>query len=219
MLNIVEKFITISGEAPIIGQPVYLIRFSNCNLNCNYCDTPYKNEVNYAFSKKEMINDILLAVQGYPDIKVLFTGGEPLLSERNDILMSIIEELKDIDFYIETNGSILLDNYELANCFYVVDWKSPSSGENISFCKDNLMQLRSNNDCIKFVVSRNDLEWVKDSIKTINKINPSLNLFISAQSGKINLEELADFILKNRLPLNISIQLHKYIWPKIERGV
>jgi 7-carboxy-7-deazaguanine synthase len=219
MLNIVEKFISISGEAPIMGHPVYLIRFSNCNLKCIYSDTLYKNEINVSLSKDEMINDILLTLRNYPGLKVLFTGGEPLLGERKDIIMSIIQKLKDVDFYIETNGSIKLESNDLANCHYVVDWKSPSSGENESFCIDNLDKLNYKNDCIKFVVSRDDLEWVKESVKFINKTNPFLNLFISGQSGKINLEELADFILKNRLPLKISIQLHKYIWPKIERGV
>jgi 7-carboxy-7-deazaguanine synthase len=219
MLNIVEKFITISGEAPIIGEPVYLIRFSKCNLNCSYCDTPFKDEVNDYFSREELIEDILLVTEDYPEIKVLFTGGEPLLDERKETLMSIIEEMKDIDFYIETNGSIPLENFSLANCYYVVDWKSPSSAENESFCIDNLKNFRLNNDCIKFVVAKNDFDWVRESIKFINKINPFLKIYISCQSDKLSLEELANFVLKNRLPVKISIQLHKYIWPNIERGV
>jgi 7-carboxy-7-deazaguanine synthase len=175
--------------------------------------------VNDYFSREELIEDILQVTEDYPEIKVLFTGGEPLLDERKEILMSIIEEMKDIDFYIETNGSIPLDNFSLANCYYVVDWKSPSSGENESFCLENIKKLRLNNDCIKFVVSKDDLEWVKEAIKIINKVNPFLKLFISCQSNNLTLEELANFVLKNRLPVKISIQLHKYIWPNIERGV
>src|SRR4030042_2813519 len=106
MLNIIEKYITISGEAPIIGYPVYLIRFSSCNLNCSYCDTKYKDEINFSFTEDELIDDINNAIKVNPFLNVLLTGGEPLLDEREDKILNIIKKFKKINFYIETNGSI-----------------------------------------------------------------------------------------------------------------
>ena len=219
MLEVVEKYITIGGEAPLIGFPIYLFRFSYCNLDCVYCDTPYKNEINYNFSIKELSGDISNKIKQYSDLKILFTGGEPLLEERQQKLLSIIKDLKNIDFYIETNGSIKIKNFKLSNCFFIIDWKSPSSGFADTFCMENLKFLRIEKDCIKFVVNKNDFEWVKEAVKIIKKINPFIPLYISPQIKKITLEEIADFILKNKLPLRLSFQLHKYIWPEKTRGV
>jgi len=221
MFDIVERFVTISGEAPIAGEPIYLIRFTGCNLDCSYCDTDYKDELNETVSCEELKNDIIEKINEYPELKILFTGGEPLLEERQDELLKIIDELKYINFYIETNGSIFITDFNLPNCHYIVDWKSPSSGQNEEkdFCIENLKSLRIEEDCIKFVIDSLDCEWLKDVIKIIERVNPFLPLYVSPQWGKINLEDLADFILRNKLPLKLSLQLHKIIWETSKRGV
>ncbi|MCK4798382.1 MAG: radical SAM protein [Spirochaetes bacterium] len=218
MIELVEKYITIGGEASLLGIPIYLFRFKGCNLDCSYCDTPYKNEVNDYFTVRELADDILHKVKQYPELKILFTGGEPLLGNRQNELLSIISDLENIDFYIETNGSISIENIELTNCFYIVDWKSPSSGFPDSFCADNLKKMRIENDCIKFIINKDDFAWVKEVVKIIQKVNPFIPLYITPQWGKMELVELSDFILTNRLPLKLSIQLHKYIWKDSKRG-
>lgn len=219
MFELVEKFITIGGEAPLIGIPIYLVRFSGCNLDCIYCDTPYKNEVNDNYTSKELMDDISNKIKEYTDLKVLFTGGEPFLENRQEELLKIIFELENIDFYIETNGSINLHDFNLKNCYYVLDWKSPSSNFNDTFIVENLNKLRIEKDCVKFIINATDFEWLKDAIKLVQKINPFIPLYVSPQYGKLSLEETADFILKNRLPLKLSFQLHKIIWPNKDRGI
>ncbi|OHD17081.1 MAG: hypothetical protein A2086_06270 [Spirochaetes bacterium GWD1_27_9] len=219
MLEIVEKFITISGEAPTIGEPIFLIRLSGCNLTCSYCDTTYNNEVNEYISSDNLKNEIIENVQDFPELKVLFTGGEPLLKERQEDIFAIINDLKYINFYIETNGSVPITNFTLPNCYFVADWKSPTSKNEIDFYLDNLKHFRIDKDCIKFVVSKDDLHWLKTKISHINKINPFLPLYVSPQFNKITLEEIADFIIKNKLPLKMSFQFHKIIWPLKDRGV
>ena len=218
MFEIVEKFVTISGEQPIIGEPVYLIRLSDCNLNCTYCDTKYKSEVNDVYKTHELKDDILRAYEDYPDIKILFTGGEPLYKGRESLITSIANDLDYINFYVETNGSIKISNFESDNIFYVVDWKTPSSSYENSFVLDNLKNMRIKNDCIKFVVDYNDLDWVKEKLDVISKINPFVDVYLSPQWGKIDLKTLAEFIINNKLPVKYSIQLHKIIWGDI-RGV
>jgi 7-carboxy-7-deazaguanine synthase len=219
MLDIVEKFITIGGEAPLLGAPIFLIRFSNCNLNCGYCDTPYRNEINERFSLNELIEIINDTVKQFPELKILFTGGEPLLDDRQNELIEIIRQLDNVDFYIETNGSIMLENFSLNNCYYIADWKSPSSGSNDSFEMENLKKFRIDKDCIKFIIDQNDFDWVKDKIKFIQKINPFLPLFLSPEWDKLKLDELSNFIIKNKLPVKLSFQLHKFIWNDKKRGV
>ncbi len=221
MLEIVEKFITISGEAPTMGEPIYIIRFSHCNINCSYCDTFQKDEVNELLSRDELINNIIEVTKDYPRLKVLFTGGEPLLNERQDDIISIATQLSNIDFYVETNGTIKIKNFSLPNLYYVVDWKAPSSLTEIraDFCLDNLKYMRAKTDIIKCVVASSDFDWLIDKIKTRDKVNPLIKLYISPQFNKISLKELASFILKNRLDINISIQLHKLIWGDEKEGI
>jgi 7-carboxy-7-deazaguanine synthase len=218
MFEIVEKFVTLSGEAPITGHPVYLIRFSGCNLDCSYCDTPYKNEVNFTCTKDQLIADINNQLKISNSLFVLLTGGEPLMPSRYEKIIYVIKKLKKIDFYIETNGSVLIKKQHLKNCHYVMDWKSLSSGETKSFCMENLKRLNKK-DCLKIVVSSNDLEWFKNTIDTIKNINKKIPIYVSPQYGSINLEILSDYIIKNNLPVTLSLQIHKIIWKNRERGV
>jgi 7-carboxy-7-deazaguanine synthase len=219
MLELIEKITTIGGEAPLIGMPIYLIRFTGCNLNCTYCDTEYKNEINDQFTPKELIDDIFMKMKEFPDLKILFTGGEPLLGDRQNQLLNIISELENIDFYIETNGSIEITNFNLSNCYYIIDWKTPSSGYNETFFIENLKKLRIDKDCIKFVINSDDFDWLKKAIKIIQEINPFITLYISPQSQKLSLQDAADFIIKNKLPVRLSFQFHKIIWPNKNKGI
>jgi len=212
MLEIVEKLITISGEAPTMGIPIYLIRFSHCNLNCSYCDTPQKNIVNNIISREELVNDIKENVKNYQRLNVLFTGGEPLLNDRQLDIIKIAEELDYINFYIETNGTIEIKNFNLQNLYYVVDWKAPSSITNRDFCLNNLKYMRPEKDIIKCVIVASDFDWLMGIIKLKETINSNVKLYVSPQTDGLELKELASFILMNRLDINISIQLHKLIW-------
>ena len=216
MLNIVERFISISGEAPIIGQPVYFYRFSGCNLNCRYCDTNYKEEVNLELTEDEIIEDIRGEIKNYPILKVIFTGGEPLLGGRQDKLFYIIEKLPEIEFYIETNGAVEIIKSGLSNCHFVCDYKGPVSGECGSFKEINLEKMDPERDCLKFVIAEDDLEWFADKVGEVSR---KLPIYASPVYGKLNLDVLTKFILDRKLPVNISIQLHKIIWPNVDRGV
>jgi 7-carboxy-7-deazaguanine synthase len=219
MLKIVERYLTLGGEAPMSGDPVYIIRFSGCNLSCFYCDTKYNSEENEIISTaklKQIIKDQILQ---YPGLKILFTGGEPLLNDRQHKLISIMKDLPLVDFFIETNGSFPITPEAPSNCHYIVDWKSPSSGEEKSFYRNNIEAIVSDRDCFKFVVNKGDLDWLKDRVSEIKKIYPELPLYVSPQWGDIEFKELADFIIENKLNISLSLQIHKIIWPPELRGV
>jgi 7-carboxy-7-deazaguanine synthase len=219
IFNVKEKYITISGEAPIPGVPVYLIRFSGCNLGCTYCDTPFIDQITYGLTEKEILVDIDQHLKGYPSLKILFTGGEPLACEREDALYTIMDTLQGkTEIYIETNGSIKITSFP-ENTHFVCDWKTPSSGYEKSFKPENLARLRPGNDCIKFVLNREDFDWVKEKIQSAKEVNPLLPLYLSPQWGSLSYRELVEFILKNRLPAAMSIQLHKIIWGSDKEGM
>lgn len=101
--------VSISGEVgPVFsqGSRCIILRFSGCNLTCDYCDTPDTQKVRDCSlrTSDEIIEFIadLYNVTGCAN--VLVTGGEPLLYEQ--CLIDIIEGLPVMNFQIETNGSI-----------------------------------------------------------------------------------------------------------------
>ncbi len=217
--KIVERFFTLSGEAPTAGQPMYLIRFSGCNLNCSYCDTSNRNEINEQLTFTQLSDEIAKVQKEYPGAFILFTGGEPLLNERMQAISQLAAKHCDTLFYVETNGSIFIQDYGKGNLRYVVDWKTTSSGEGESFCTANIKKLRAGLDCIKIVVDKNDLSHVISMIDKIKKYNAGLDIYLSPQTGKIELKDLASFITDNRLDSRLSLQLHKIIWGLDATGV
>lgn len=216
---IVERFFTVSGEAPTAGQPMYLIRFSGCNLNCHYCDTPNRNEIDEQLTFMQLSKEIAESQKKYPSAFVLFTGGEPLLNERMEAISQLAAEHSETLFYVETNGSIFIRDFGKGNLRYVVDWKTPSSGESKSFCVNNIKKLRAGLDCIKIVVDKNDLQYIQSIISEIKKNNAGLDIYLSPQTGKIELKDLASFIIENHLDTRLSLQLHKIIWGIDAKGV
>lgn len=216
--DIIEKYLTINGEAPSAGDPVFLIRFSCCNMSCFYCDTKYKDEINERLTIEALEMEIVSMVNQYPGVSILLTGGEPLLGIRKEMIVELIKNNPTIKFFIETNGSIDITGLQFPNCFLVLDWKTPSSGFKNSFIENNISLLRKEKDCIKFVVSDSDLAVVRENISRIKKINSTINIYLSPQWGKISLEVLSDFILTNKLNVSLSLQYHKIIWGD-RRGV
>lgn len=216
---VAERFFTLSGEAPTAGQPMYLIRFSGCNLNCSYCDTPNRNEINERLTFTQLSDEIANAHKEYPGAFVLFTGGEPLLKERIEAISQLAAEHSETVFYVETNGSVPIRDFNKGNLRYVADWKTPSSGEGKSFCMNNMGKLRAGLDCIKIVVDKTDLPHVLPIIDEIKKNNAGLDIYLSPQTGKIEPKELASFIIENRLDVGLSLQIHKIIWGIDAKGV
>ncbi len=218
MLEIVERFITLSGEAPNPGAPILLIRFTGCNLSCAYCDTLYKDEINETVSVQELEAMIRQETTRYPRLSVLFTGGEPLWKDRAVSLLTIAHAMPTIHFYVETNGSCLIPDTDSENIHFVVDIKTPSSGYADSFLTDNLPRMRAGRDCVKFVTAHDDKAWVVERVRAIHAQYPLLPLYISPQWDTMTPAECAAFIIDNTLPVSLSLQMHKVIWGE-KRGV
>jgi len=99
-----EIFSSIQGEGKLIGRRQVFVRFSGCNLQCNYCDTPQGLDPTKgsSFSEEQLFNSINNLIT--PDFhSVSLTGGEPLLHA--DFIKSFLEKY-DFDCLLETNGSL-----------------------------------------------------------------------------------------------------------------
>jgi len=213
MLNISEIFCSIQGESTYTGLPCIFIRFAGCNLRCDYCDTTYSYESEINLS----INDIITKVKEYDPVKLVeITGGEPLLQSE---VYQLFESLHKNGYTIllETNGSISLKNVP-EYVIKIVDVKCPGSGEENSFQLENLEYINKEKDEIKFVLSYNfDYNWAKDFMNKF-KLN-DYEILLSPVSEKLEPQDLAKWIIEDKLPVRMQLQLHKIIWDKDKREV
>lgn len=216
-MRVVEKFVSINGEGLRSGELAVFIRFANCNLRCSYCDTKY-SFINPIYTE-ESIDELVKYVKSTGVKNVTLTGGEPLI--QNEIKELMIE-LSNIGnrIEIETNGSINIAPYlNIPNVTFTLDYKLKGSGMEKYMDLTNYDLLRKN-DVIKFVVSDyDDLEKTKEIIKKYDLINKA-NCLISPVWGRIEFEEIVNFLKDNKLnDVRMQLQIHKIIWDKDKRGV
>lgn len=216
-MRVVEKFVSINGEGLRSGELAVFIRFANCNLRCSYCDTKY-SFINPIYTE-ESIDELVKYVKSTGVKNVTLTGGEPLI--QNEIKELMIE-LSNIGnrIEIETNGSINIAPYlNIPNVTFTLDYKLKGSGMEKYMDLTNYDLLRKN-DVIKFVVSDyDDLEKTKEIIKKYDLINKA-NCLISPVWGRIEFEEIVNFLKDNKLnDVKMQLQIHKIIWDKDKIGV
>ncbi|MFN2366510.1 MAG: radical SAM protein [Desulfurivibrionaceae bacterium] len=211
-LEVSELFFSIQGESSYAGQPCVFIRLSGCNLRCRYCDAGYTYEEPGTLKD---IGEILSFAGQYPGFPVEITGGEPLLQEN---VYPLMEELLKAGrkVLLETNGSITLARVP-AGVVKIMDAKCPGSEMHEHLKKQNL-GLLGPGDELKFVLcSRADYEWAA-ALTRKTPLNDAVIIHFSPVPGELDPALLAEWLLEDRLPVRLQLQLHKIIWPGINRG-
>ncbi len=208
-----EIFHSIQGESLYSGLPCIFIRLTGCNMRCRYCDTKYS----YDEGKKTSIEKIIQDIERFNCNLVEITGGEPLLQNNTPLL---IEKLLISGYrvLIETNGS-----FDIAilnkNCIKIVDIKCPSSNESAKNKFSNIGKL-NHLDQLKFVIKdKNDYDFAKAVLKEYNPPIPEGNILFSPVAGVMEPALLAELIVNDGLNVRLQMQMHKIIWPEIDRGV
>ena len=204
-LRITEVFHSLQGEADTAGWPTVFVRLTGCPLRCQYCDTTY------AFQGGEWweLDAILARVREFDTPFVCVTGGEPL-AQRGCI--ELLTRLCDAGFRVslETSGAMPLGDVD-ARVSKVVDVKTPGSGEERRNRYEELSRLRPR-DLVKFVIcSRADYEWSRAKLKELG-VPAGCTVLFSPSHEQLAARELADWLLEDRLPVRLQIQLHKYLW-------
>ena len=212
-LKINEIFYSIQGESLYAGRPCIFIRLSGCNLRCTYCDTRYAWDEGVMMDLREVTKSI----QRFDCRLVEITGGEPLIQEATP---SLAAELIHAGYTVlmETNGSIDIRPLP-ADCIKIMDIKCPSSNEAEKNFLGNIPFLGIN-DQVKFVISDSrDYSFACTIVKNHCRNLPGGNILFSVNTAVLNPQELAAWILKDGLDVRLHMQLHKILWPEIERGV
>jgi 7-carboxy-7-deazaguanine synthase len=212
-INVNEIFHSIQGESLYAGLPCVFVRLSGCNLRCSYCDTRYAREDGIPMEMGE-IED---AVAGFSCRLVEITGGEPLFQAETPMLISRLVSL-GYDVLLETNGSLNMGRVDGA-CIKIMDIKCPSSRESDAFIPENLSFLNPR-DQVKFVIAdEEDYRFAKKTLSRIPSHLPLDHVLFSPVHGKLAPDRLARWMLADRLGVRLHLQLHKIIWPAVERGV
>ena len=204
-LRITEIFFSLQGETSRTGLPTVFIRLTGCPLRCAYCDTAYA----FTGGKSIAIPGILDQVAQYEPRYVTVTGGEPL-AQKNCLML--LKELCDRGYQVslETSGALDIGSVD-PRVVRVVDIKTPDSKEADKNRWENLDLFKSTDE-IKFVLcSEEDYRWAVGILEQHHLAEKCAVLFSPSQ-GQLEARTLAEWILRDRLPVRFQIQLHKILW-------
>jgi 7-carboxy-7-deazaguanine synthase len=226
-LHFIEIYKSIQGESSFAGRPCIFVRLAGCNLRCSWCDSEYTFTGGYKLTDDQVVGEIEKLA---PVRLIEFTGGEPMLQERE--LIPLMERLL-VDGYelmIETSGERPLERVPKA-VHKIVDVKCPASGEGGSFRLTNLEQL-TKRDEVKFVIAnRTDYEFARGFIREHGLaakagsvlLSPAFSKTPSPERSTTNVlldpRELVEWMLADGLDARLSLQIHKYIWEPQKKGV
>jgi len=213
LLTINEIYCSIQGESTYAGRPCVFVRLTACDLRCAWCDTPYA----FTEGRKMDVDEVVAEVArvGCPLVEI--TGGEPLLQ---DDVYPLMERLLagGRTVLVETGGHVSLSRVPGA-VVKIMDVKCPASGESARMCWDNINRLTSR-DQVKFVIQgRGDYEFARDVVGKYALERRCAAVLFSPVHGELAPRDLAAWILADKLPVRLQLQLHKYIWNPDARGV
>ena len=211
-MRVTEIFHSIQGESSFVGQPCVFIRLTGCPLRCAWCDTEYA----FYGGNEQSMEDILGKVESYGCRLVEITGGEPLAqSDAVPLITTLCEQGYDV--LIETSGAIDTAAVD-TRAHVILDVKCPGSGMSDRMHWPNLDRLTMKDEA-KFVLSdRADYEWARQVLEQ-HELATRCTVLMSPVFGSLDPRQLAEWVLADRLPVRLQLQLHKLIWAPDMRGV
>jgi len=220
MLLINEIYPAICGESRFIGRTCTLVRLTGCHIRCVWCDS----EHSFSGGRSLTVPDILAEVRGHGFPTVLVTGGEPLLQAGVVELMSaLLADGRTV--LLETSGALghdkLIPLGQVPKGVHrIVDLKAPGSGISAELIDWEGVADLGVGDEIKIVCAdRDDYEWGREVVVSGDRIPPGPVITFSPVEGTLLPRELAEWILADGLDVCFLIQLHRAVWPEVDRGV
>ena len=205
-IRITEVFLSLQGESNTVGWPTVFVRLTGCPLRCQYCDTAYAFSGGQLREQDELLQEVLSF--GVPRVTV--TGGEPLAQPAVHGLMRALCDA-GLSVSIETSGALDIAEID-ARVVRVVDFKTPDSAESGRNMWRNVDHLAAQ-DQVKFVLcSRADYEWARMKCDEHALSTRVSDVLFSPSFNQLDATELADWIVADRLPVRMQLQLHKLLW-------
>lgn len=204
-LRVTEIFFSLQGESSLAGLPSAFVRLTGCPLRCAWCDTAYAFHGGKAMTVQAILDEVARCGARY----VCVTGGEPLAQKG---CLTLLEALCDAGYSVslETSGALDVSRVD-GRVSRIMDLKAPASGESGRNRWENLAQLSPRDEIKMVLAGESDYDWAKHVLAEhrLERICPVL---FSPVYGKLSPTALADWVLRDRLPVRMQIQLHKLLW-------
>lgn len=213
-LLINELFHSIQGESTHVGRPCFFIRLTGCHLRCVWCDSEYSFHEGTVQTVDECVARAVSSGTGLAEV----TGGEPLLQPA---VYPLLGELADrgLEVLLETSGAVPIDRVD-PRVRRIVDWKCPGSGMAERNKPQVLAALRPGDELKLVLADRSDYEWARAWLgEAAPRIPGGVPVHFSPVFGRLPFDHLAAWILEDRLPVRLNLQIHKWIWDPGKRGV
>ncbi len=204
-LRITEIFLSLQGESSYVGWPTVFVRLTGCPLRCHYCDTAYAFHGGRTMSLEQLVE----TVTAFKVRHVCVTGGEPLAQKP---CANLLQQLCERGYVVslETSGALDIGGID-PRVSRVLDIKTPGSGESDRNRWDNI-ELLTSHDQVKFVLcDRADYDWARRIVDEY-RLSQRCEVLFSPVYQQLVPRELADWILEDRLPVRMQLQLHKLLW-------
>jgi 7-carboxy-7-deazaguanine synthase len=211
-MRVTEIFHSIQGESSFAGQPCVFVRLTGCPLRCTWCDTEYA----FYGGNEHSIEGVLAKVESYGCRLVEITGGEPLAQAD---VFPMITRLCDrgYDVLIETSGAVDTSPVD-PRTHLILDVKCPGSGMSDRMHWPNVARLTGKDEAKFVLADRTDYEWARH-ILAQHELASRCTVLMSPVFGSLEPRQLAEWVLADRLPVRLQLQLHKLIWTPDMRGV
>ena len=204
-LRVTEIFYSLQGEARTVGWPTVFVRLTGCPLRCRYCDTAYA----FHGGERRSLDEIIEEVGTYSPRFLTVTGGEPLAQPA---VLPLLTSLCDRGYEVslETSGALPVQAVD-SRVSVVLDVKTPGSGEVERNLYSNLDHLRAH-DQVKFVIANaEDYDWARATTDRYG-LTGKCDVLFSPVHGELPAQQLADWILRDRIGVRLQVQLHKILW-------
>ncbi len=204
-LRITEIFFSLQGETSRVGLPTVFVRLTGCPLRCTYCDTTYAFSGGLTMS----IAQILDEVRRYHPRYVTVTGGEPLAQKNcRELLQALCDSGYEVS--LETGGALDVSGVD-GRVMKVLDIKTPGSGEADKNLWSNLAHLNPHDEIKIVLCDEADYLWARQILRE-RELDRKCGVLFAPVQGKLPPEHLADWILRDGLPVRMQVQLHKLLW-------
>jgi 7-carboxy-7-deazaguanine synthase len=211
-MRVTEIFHSVQGESTFAGLPCVFVRLTGCPLRCTWCDTEYA----FFGGSEHSLDDILGKIRSYGCPLVEVTGGEPLAQTDTDSLLRRLSQ-EGFTVLLETSGAMdtaLVD----PSVHIILDIKCPGSGMTDRMHWPNVERLRPQDEA-KFVIQdRIDYDWAKSVLDRF-RLTERCSVLFSPVFNFLDPRHLTEWMLADRLPVRLQLQMHKYIWAPDMKGV